>query len=918
MADVVEEALRSNVIIPYLRALGVTPETIHPEKSFKLRLGRNVAEKRNTSSDPAVLGGRLDILVTNSEGHSLFVMELKRPNEQLTQEDADQGISYARLLTRMAPFVVLTNGIEARLYDTLRWAPLQAEELSTGWREWRSGKAIATADDLLLRYEALRHFLGYSAENVKLFCAAQRDARMGRLKGDPTRLDRKYVPDLYVPRKEVDQRIAAFLQSEQPIFVLAGPSGTGKTNEMCVLAERLAGDNLVLFFNGAELYGSLAQTLTDEFNWHFSEQQPLPRICERLATITSRLQGRVFIVIDAVDESGIVDLPHELSDLTSHILPFAGKIKIVASLKTEVWPAYARIKGTPSAFAEYCFRSVINPTQALQSDTSEAGSADGTLTGSSPSLVLSRFTPEERDLAVPRYSGTFQLIGSFGSELLEEVEDPFLLRIVAETYKGGFAELPQSVGQWDLLRRYLAKKLENLGPPDVQHGARTTLVAVARSLLESTQSPPTSEGKERGASDRWSPYDAQVRFGAQTVTDQVLLAALDHASATGFLAMLVAHGFLFQVADEEGRRRFGFHYDRVRDYVIAAHVYRLDELSEKEFEAKVAECVRSPIGRRALNLYAREVRPAHIGGLRRWARVWSECFVATYDQIRSVLGKGLGRRLLPKSDRPLGIAYFVSDEGTCATAVVEAPDQRSQVLEANMISLEEVRAVGMAVPIVPVRIQFGRGWDLFLRDPEETAAGSVLEELRTLVREGGLDEAASDLLAVQRALAVIAHKRSELGFPSPPGGGSPVVGEMCIDLMPIDLGDLRRRLHSRFGAEFYRREYADGEAQRLREEARNKGELLAVVSIHYPAQILEQSAQRGAAEAATGHRFPRSNTLPEDPLSILDQTLDDLERKRSGLQEHYLPGPDREEDGNHYFEVAYSDARMRQFLSALF
>ena len=53
-----------------------------------------------------------------TRGRALVVVETKPPTPPLTPGDADQAFSYARLLTPIAPFVLLTNGTETKAYDT--------------------------------------------------------------------------------------------------------------------------------------------------------------------------------------------------------------------------------------------------------------------------------------------------------------------------------------------------------------------------------------------------------------------------------------------------------------------------------------------------------------------------------------------------------------------------------------------------------------------------------------------------------------------------------------------------------------------------------------------------------------------------------------------------------------------------------
>src|SRR5207248_7480025 len=109
---------------------------------------------------------------------------------------------------------------------------------------------------------------GYSLENVRAFCRAQQAKAMTALRGE----GKKYLPDLHVRRDSVEEALARFVQSDAVAFVIGGDSGVGKTCETCASAEALGEDHLVLFWNGAELAGSLSEAIASEFNWYFSDE----------------------------------------------------------------------------------------------------------------------------------------------------------------------------------------------------------------------------------------------------------------------------------------------------------------------------------------------------------------------------------------------------------------------------------------------------------------------------------------------------------------------------------------------------------------------------------------------------------------------------------------------------------------------
>ena len=110
-----------------------------------------------------------DILQRN-----LFIIELKNDSISITQNDIDQGISYARsLLDDIAPFTIVTNGHTTRIFDSVSKIELTGQKISEQSSFWRNGYTLSTDEELRIRYEALKKFVSFSPENLKLFCENQ-------------------------------------------------------------------------------------------------------------------------------------------------------------------------------------------------------------------------------------------------------------------------------------------------------------------------------------------------------------------------------------------------------------------------------------------------------------------------------------------------------------------------------------------------------------------------------------------------------------------------------------------------------------------------------------------------------------------------------------------------------------------------
>lgn len=97
---------------------------IRHQVEFTIRLGH--AKITTSGRESWIRRGRADILLTYRD-KPLAVLELKKPTIPLETDDGEQGLSYARLLPDMAPFVVVTNGDTVRMIETFTGDPWIAE-----------------------------------------------------------------------------------------------------------------------------------------------------------------------------------------------------------------------------------------------------------------------------------------------------------------------------------------------------------------------------------------------------------------------------------------------------------------------------------------------------------------------------------------------------------------------------------------------------------------------------------------------------------------------------------------------------------------------------------------------------------------------------------------------------------------------
>src|SRR5260370_15304537 len=286
-----EEDIRL-AVVKYFLELGFELDEMRTETEFIIHLGRNelpAGGKKISQRDRVT--GRSDLLLTRNR-KPLAIVETKAPGHTLNEKDAQQALSYARLLLEMAPFAIVTNGKETRVYDTFAstLTPIEAPTDSL-WSK-QGQQPPLTGDDF--HFEAARKLISVNPRTLQLFCQKQIAQAMEDIKGGP--FDAKmYVPSVYVPRQVIKQGFNGWLQSDMPCFVVVAESGFGKTNFMCATAEELAADSFVLFYSSIRLVESLRKAICEDFEWEFHREHDLANIVDRFTPIARELNQAFYI-----------------------------------------------------------------------------------------------------------------------------------------------------------------------------------------------------------------------------------------------------------------------------------------------------------------------------------------------------------------------------------------------------------------------------------------------------------------------------------------------------------------------------------------------------------------------------------------------------------------------------------------------
>ncbi|SMX90798.1 type I restriction enzyme M protein [Brevibacterium iodinum ATCC 49514] len=132
---------------------GFDPDAVAYKHSISVQQGR---KKRVIEADAVMFEEK-------SRQTALVVIETKPP-EPFKKDDAAQAISYARLLDNVAPFAILTNGLDTRAYDTLskKQVPLKSVTKAAAKAKLNqlmgSGDLVAEARHELFRVENVQDY----------------------------------------------------------------------------------------------------------------------------------------------------------------------------------------------------------------------------------------------------------------------------------------------------------------------------------------------------------------------------------------------------------------------------------------------------------------------------------------------------------------------------------------------------------------------------------------------------------------------------------------------------------------------------------------------------------------------------------------------------------------------------------------
>lgn len=215
-----------------------------------------------------------------------------------------------------------------------------------------------------------------------------------------------------VGRPETGPDVNSFKHSDAQILALVGESGSGKSTLLFQIYENNStqSDDLYIYYDSQSFQSTGSVTAKLALDFAVSPAK-LNSVLREVGSTLKNKGARLFILIDALNESNSVDPLDIRYDIESLANELPDNVRFVFSCRRVFWDAH------------------MNPSNDLPLELY----SDGKI------FLLSKFSAAESRSAYEIYCNTFQLKSEYESlshSLREHIRDPLMLRFISEAYRG--------------------------------------------------------------------------------------------------------------------------------------------------------------------------------------------------------------------------------------------------------------------------------------------------------------------------------------------------------------------------------------------------------------------------------------------------------------------------------------------------
>ena len=749
-----EEDVKSKIILPWIKDLGISIDELSFETKFSLRLGKSIHQIKGKKSKKFALGYS-DILVKKGD-QNLFIIEVKDLDIKISDEDIQQAISYSKLLHPIAPFSIITNGKTTKIYDSITQEDITNKNISECSKYWKNGLKLSVEEELEQRFLGIQNFIGYSKENLEVFSKSQVDLRILSLKGNKDNLSKKYIPELYLHNEKINSEFQNYLSTDKQCFAIIGEAGIGKTNLICSLSEANLSKNLVFFFNGTELIRDIITSIKDDCNWFFSTHLQAEEVLKRLVQLT-KSERKLLIFIDAIDEVSISNFILEFNELIKKILKYSN-IKLCVSCKINEWDKFLNIKGNPSSICDTIYHPHNNDNRRKDI----------------PGIYVERFNDLELEKLDQLYRSLFNYRGTLKHNIKNELRLGLTLRIFASVYSN--KQVPDTFNDIKMFEEYLKIILEKID----YEKALNFLIEIAKVILE--------ENKDT----------TLFHLTVGNVDEILLRKRLNLSPNDNLYPELFSYNILIRVNQEDGNNFITFYFGKLRNYIIALKVLKLQNLSSYEFKNKIEELINNSIGREALLWYYQISKSEHKEVLQEFYYVKALLFVNEYERLLNKYFYVIKDQFDPYTKGEIGLVInkIIYEGGrSYGFFPLTHNQEKLKLFDGSLYYINHPSLLELKIKNIQTS-----GSDFLNNDPYNEATVLIKEKLEKIIFDGELFEDESEDILKEKVLAIIYNYYEEINIELKIRNYSLL---NLIEDLPINLDDILKKIKLKFAERYY-------------------------------------------------------------------------------------------------------------------
>lgn len=439
-----EEQIKNTIVLPYFSQMGFDKDEIEFETNFKILLPReNYKEINGTVNNIKEKNVYSDILYKCRIGgvlRNIFIVEVKSEKHVINERDINQGITYARLLEDIAPFVIITNGKESKVYDTI--TKKQINNIKSSYYIY-NGFQITVNEEI--RREAYKLLLGLDSNNLIEICNQQSNENWGDIL-TYTLNEKNVSTQLNYGRTKYLDDIENFIHSDKKVYPLLGKSGIGKTNIIYSFWKKYHDKYPIMFYNAGLLSKGLCEKIVEDFEFLISRKYTIANLLQEVDSIVKKNQQKLVVIIDGIDEyKNILNLKNDLNDLVKKIIGmniiFIVSCK-VTEMENDIWNQVIYFNGNINTIGDVLYQSDKFYNINLKGNEVE---------------VLDSF---EIKKIWGIYKEVYKVQGDLENEAKELAVTPLLMRMLCEIYQN--TKIESEISEVGLYKKWLSFKMKQL------------------------------------------------------------------------------------------------------------------------------------------------------------------------------------------------------------------------------------------------------------------------------------------------------------------------------------------------------------------------------------------------------------------------------------------------------------------------